>query len=327
MALESGKDGKICAQCREFKQLGDFGRDSTKPGGYHPYCKICKRDMRREYMRALGLRRSMRAGRILVFGDEQAPGQLKDLPEILKLAKHYFRPTTVIHMGDMVDMNWASPYAKDIENVNIERELAEARDYVQAIAGIFPKMIILESNHAEGRMRRMRQDGKVPNILMKNLAELFGYPEGWQVHEEYITDGFVFRHGHKDTKGQTKLITEKMLMRYKQYLNLVNGHHHECFGVSTKHVTVAEKGRLKEVVGAHSGCLMDTNHWIARQYSRGYENVGFLVIEEGIIKPIIPELDHKNRWTGELYWKASGKTVGGQSKECYDNDGNEGEGA
>lgn len=37
---------KQCGRCRAVKSLNDFNRDSAAPGGFHGFCKDCRRETR-----------------------------------------------------------------------------------------------------------------------------------------------------------------------------------------------------------------------------------------------------------------------------------------
>jgi hypothetical protein len=145
----------------------------------------------------------------------------------------------------------------------------------------------------------------MPAAFIRMADEVLGVPKGLSRHKELFIDDILFRHGHKDSKALTNSIS-KMISRYGRQYSIVTGHHHECFGKATKDIPTYG---FKMVWGAHSGFMGDRTHPFIDGYSNGYENQGFLIINDGAVKPIRVELDHNFKWTGRLLNAYTGREI------------------
>lgn len=301
MAVASGKDGKICTRCREWKKIEEFSKDCRKPDRHVSHCKECRKKYKAEWDAAQRRHHERTANRILCFGDDQAPAQHPDAYDILKAAKNIFRPTRVIHMGDELDMNNISDYLKSADADNAKAELAKGMEHLSKIYALFPKCDVLRSNHVDARIMKKKDSAGIPSFMLRTVDEILEMPAGWERHDELVIDNIIFRHGHKDRQNLKGTVNRLMLHRHRQYYSILCGHHHQKFGFSHLPDMIAENGRLRFAWAGHTGCLMDREHPYAKAYSAGYEIVGFAVIENGCPKFILPELDNHNRWTGVLY--------------------------
>ena len=291
--LFSGKDGKECRLCGEWKKYSEFSKRKEAKDGYRTECKSCRSSRNGEYNRKIKQKSTMTT---LIIPDLQAPFHHEDALHFLKSVRDEFLPDEVVCIGDEFDFYWLSDYGTDPDFDNPEGEYYKARAFWQSLFKEFPKGVGVHSNHVKGRLDRKRKSAKLPTHFLRSLEEIIGAPEGWKWVDEYITQGTVCRHGHADGKS-AKVNLEKInhfnLFTDAKPYNLCLGHHHTLIGS-----TDVPMGQHVAWM-AFSGSLIDRKAHAFR-YTNKPPMLGCGMIRDGRFFPVIMKLDKNNRWVGEL---------------------------
>lgn len=231
----------------------------------------------------------------LVIPDIQAPAQHPDALAFLCALRDKYKPANVVCIGDELDLNWLSEFAKLPEVDQPHSEFAAAQSFLRALFSEFPEVVSCTSNHVHGRFDKARTRGRIPPGFLRPIEDLIDAPVGWSWHSSIRMGDILFRHGHKDTTGLKRLIVEEIPAQYGRHLSIVIGHFHSRMGQATPDIKIGDKFYF----GAFTGCLIDPSHPFFG-YSNGYEKIGAAVIVHGRFIPIAMPMDDRRRWTGQL---------------------------
>lgn len=231
----------------------------------------------------------------LVIPDTQAPAHHPDTLAFLCAVRDLYRTQQVIWIGDEIDLNWLSDFAKMPEADQPHSEWAAAKSFMRSMYAEFPEGSSLTSNHVHGRLDKARLRGRIPPEFLRPLEHLIDAPVGWSWHSEIRMGDVLFRHGHKDKSALKSVILEEIPAKYGRHLSLVIGHYHQKIGQATSDMKIGDKFYW----GAFTGCLIDPKH-IFFGYSKGYEKLGCAIVMHGRFIPIAMPLREDGRWTGKL---------------------------
>jgi hypothetical protein len=231
----------------------------------------------------------------LLIPDLQAPAHHPDALPFLCAVREKYQPVNIIGMGDEVDMNWLSDFARLPEADQPHSEWAAAQSFMRSFYAEFQNGTALTSNHVEGRLLKARTRGRIPPGFMRPIEDLIDAPIGWSWHSELRMGDIIFRHGHKDTAGLKRVVLEEIPAKYGRNYSLVIGHYHGKMGVATPDLKVGDKFYW----GAFCGCLVDPAHPFMA-YGKGYEKLGCAVISNGRFIPVAMPVNDAGRWTGKL---------------------------
>ncbi len=149
------------------------------------------------------------AERILFVPDTHAPFHDQEAWNIMLLAAQVFRPTMVVHLGDMADCYSVSTHSRDPKRVTLlEDELCVVKDLLAQLGSLpsVRRKIFIGGNH-EDRLRRYLWDKapalyglvSIPELLgLERLGwEWFDYGDGTRIGKLYVTHdlGFAGRYG------------------------------------------------------------------------------------------------------------------------------------
>lgn len=118
--------------------------------------------------------------KILVIGDVHTPFQDDSLIKEIHDFNKKFKADLVLCTGDMIDQKYWSRYPKDPEDDGGELEWQKAIAACKALAKLFPKMVILNSNHDIRYIKKAREAGLVRSMV-RTISEIVGVP-GWTWH-------------------------------------------------------------------------------------------------------------------------------------------------
>jgi hypothetical protein len=242
-----------------------------------------------------GTSRTIPDGITLVIPDLQAPAHHPDALAFLCAVRDKYQPINIVCIGDEIDLNWLSDFAKLPEIDQPHSEFAAAQSFCRSLFSEFQTCTSLTSNHVHGRFDRARTRGRIPPGFMRPIEDLIDAPIGWSWHTEIKMGDILFRHGHKDLMNLKRVILEEIPAQLGRHYSLILGHYHTRFGVATPDLKVGDK----LYYGAFTGCLVDPRHPFFG-YSRGYEKLGTIVIVHGRVVPVAMALDEHGRWTGKL---------------------------
>lgn len=232
-------------------------------------------------------------GNILVISDTQFPFQHKDMFKFLSKVKEKYEPSSVVHIGDLFDFHSLSDYPTDPDAKGPKDEFHDAMKCAKKLYKMFPKAVILTSNHDVRLFKRFAKAG-IPRMFWPSYDEVFQTPKGWEWKDRHDEDGITFVHGHQIHAGGGNVMQNAMRKYMK---NIVFGHFHTRFGIDY------HSNEDSLMFGMCVGALIDHKLY-AFQYQRA--QVRKPIIGTGIIingKPhLIPMYLKKNgRWDGEVH--------------------------
>jgi len=230
--------------------------------------------------------------KILVIPDTQFPFHHKDTFKFLAAVKKKYKPTRVVHIGDLTDSYCLTNYVRDPDAISANDEIKQMIECNKKIAKMFPKVDILTSNH-DLRLQRAAVRAGIPRHFLKDYHEWMGLPKTWKFHDELIIDDIMFTHGMESGAGGQAAA----LNRVKHYgRSCVSGHLH------TQACVEYLATREKLLFGVQTGCLIDREA-LAFNYAKTNLKKPILsaaFIDKGIPFIIPMLLDEDGNWTREL---------------------------
>lgn len=239
--------------------------------------------------------RTIPEGTTLVIPDLQAPAHHPDALAFLCAVRDRFKPLNVVCIGDEVDLNFLSDFSRLPEADQPTSEWAAAQAFMRSLYAEFPEGVSCTSNHVDGRISKARTRGRLPPAFLKSVEDLLDCPVGWSFHSEVRCGDVLIRHGHKDSTGLKRIITEEIPAKYGRHYSLLIGHFHSRMGVATQDIKIGSRFYW----GGFSGALVDPNHPFFG-YSKSQERLGCVVLVHGRLIPIAMPVDDTGRWTGLL---------------------------
>lgn len=229
--------------------------------------------------------------RILTISDQHMPYEHPDMFKFLAAIKAKYVPTLVVNGGDEIDGHALSFHDSDSDLPSAGDELKKATVKIKKLEKMFPKMILLDSNHGSLALRRMKHHG-VPMKFLATNQVIYGVSEKWQwVNDLTLTlpNGQPVYFCHGMSKNGVKLAAQRGT-------NVVQFHYHTEFRIDY----IGNPNSL--LWSLQSGCLIDRKS-MAFAYDK--LNLNRPVIGTSMIidsKPVlIPmTLDKLGRWTGKL---------------------------
>lgn len=228
---------------------------------------------------------------IITISDLHIPYQHRDaLAFVAAIKKKYWtkaKTKKVIFGGDELTWSAISYHEKDPTLYNSEQEYLQSLRDIKKWHKLFPKALVLESNHGSLVYRRQKTHGLPPGVF-KSYNDILEIPaKDWQWVPQVTVDGIVFCHG----KSNDVLKLSKAMGK-----SLVQFHYHEKMCVQYWDAGSDVK------FAAQAGCLIDDT---SAEFDYNKLNmlkplIGTLVIYKGEPKLYRMILDKKGRWIGEL---------------------------
>lgn len=232
----------------------------------------------------------------LVIPDLHCPYHHPDAFDFLDCVRHRYDCESVRCVGDEVDHHAISFHDShpDLDGAGVEYEKALA--CLHELHGLFPQMVLVESNHGSLHLRRGIGAG-LPSRMLKNYNEMWDIPKkDWQWHEWYkekLSCGMTVVYQHALTCSHAAMQKEL------NGISIVQGHHHNTAGVVWKSTPEWL------LFGMTVGCLVDPDSK-AMAYARRNDGVrrrqilGCGVILDGMAQWVPMFLNKKGRWSGRL---------------------------
>ena len=226
----------------------------------------------------------------LVIGDLHAPYMHKDAVSFLTAVSRKYSPTEVLFMGDERDGHPDSYHEHDPDLHSSGDELDLAIKQLQPLYKLFPKAVVLESNHGSLFYRKALTAG-IPGAVLKDYREVLKAPKGWSWKYDYVLKtalGDVYCHHGKS--GSYEKLSKNMGM------SAIQGHFHNKFYIC---YWSSPNGLYFD---ANAGCLVDSR---SRAMAYGKNNlqkpiVGCMVLIDGVPQLIPMILNKKGRWIKKL---------------------------
>ena len=228
---------------------------------------------------------------VLVISDTQSPAHHPDTLDFLTEIKKQFKPTFVIHIGDLADFHSLNFHGVNPNLPSAHDELLQARVFVKNLAKLFPCMTIVDSNHDALPKRKARSIG-IPDEMLKDERSIMQAPQTWKFVKE-----LVFKLPNSIWVKAKHNFGSNLLMDSKnQGMSLICGHLH------TKSFVQWWQNDHGMNFAMQVGCSIDCTH-PALDYDKG--NSTRPVLSVGILKGGIPIIlpmytNKKNKWLGFL---------------------------
>lgn len=229
--------------------------------------------------------------RILCIGDLHEPYTHQDAYAFLEHVRDWYKPDTVVQIGDETDGHAISFHDADPNLDSAGVELEKAKLGLEKLHKLFPNMLVCDSNHGSLIFRRAKHHG-LPIQMIKKYREIL-FPEhkaqGWS-----WADAWVLNTPMGTVRFQHQVSGDLMLNASHERTNLVIGHFHGKLDIQY----AASSSAL--YFGAHTGCLIDSKS-MAFAYGKLHRHkpiLGCLVITDGCPQIIPMLLDETGRWVG-----------------------------
>lgn len=227
---------------------------------------------------------------VLAIPDCHVPFHHKDAFAFLKAVKDKYKPTDVVHMGDLEDWHSISMHDHDPDGLSPGDELKALREAIKPLFKLFPKMKICTSNHGDLPLRRAFKFG-LPSELIKSHKEILQCPKGWELAESWEVDGVIYEHGESFTGQSGAIKSANANMQ-----STVIGHIHAFAGIQYS----ANQKHL--IFGFNTGCLIDRSKY-AFAYGKKIKAkpiLGCGIIDNGVPMFVPLLLDSKGNWTKKI---------------------------
>lgn len=187
---------------------------------------------------------------ILFIPDVHAPYQDQRAWNLVMKVARYYKPVTVVVLGDFIDNYRISSYSKDPRRLgNLQDEWAIAGRMLRQLESVSQRRIYIEGNH-EYRLHRYLCD-KAPEIYtMVVAADSLGLRRGGWEHVPYKSDIDLGKIFVTHDVGQAGIHSTRQAMHSYQD-NIIMGHNHRM----DYHVQANAKGIPH--LGASFGWLGD----------------------------------------------------------------------
>jgi len=161
--------------------------------------------------------------KILVMTDTHFPYEHKGMWDFLEDLKKKYKPTRVVHTGDIVDNYNGSRYAKDPDHPDSWlNEQVKVHECIKRLGKLFPDMEVLIGNHDVRFFNKALSIG-IPLTVMKGFKGVIKAPKSWRFSEELTLtidstrEQITFVH----TRGANIFLAAQRLGR-----TLICGHQH-----------------------------------------------------------------------------------------------------
>ena len=124
---------------------------------------------------------------VLVISDLHIPYHHPDAFAFLKALKTKYKFDHIVNIGDELDQHAISMHEHNPDLYSAGHELEESKKHVKELEKIFPKMVLVHSNHSSLVYRRALKYG-MPKAYLKHYNEFLGVGKGWEwVDDHTIT--------------------------------------------------------------------------------------------------------------------------------------------
>jgi predicted MPP superfamily phosphohydrolase len=228
---------------------------------------------------------------VLLISDLHIPYHHPDSFAFLKALKKEYKPDFVLCGGDETDAHALSMHSHDPDLDSAGKELVEAKKHIKELEKLFPKMVLLHSNHSSLIYRRALKFG-MPKAYLKSYNEFMGVGKGWEWVDDYnipLSDGSECFCTHGMTADGIKLA-----MQYGK--NVAQFHFHSKFNINY----FSNPDNL--IWSLQCGSLTKQSS-LAFEYAKNFRLrfiVGTAMIIDGQPKLFPMVLNKEGKWIGKL---------------------------
>jgi hypothetical protein len=229
---------------------------------------------------------------VLIISDLHIPYHHPESFDFLKAIKKKYKDIDlVVNIGDELDQHALSFHDTDPDLPSAGDELQISRNYIKELEKMFPKMVLLHSNHSSLIYRRALKHG-MPKAYLKSYNDFLDVGPGW----EWVDDLNI-----KLSNGQECFMTHgisadglKLAMQYGKHV--IQGHFHSKFNIQYF------SNPTNLVWSAQFGCLTKQSSYNFL-YSKNHRlrfviGTGSIIGGQPRLHPMI--LDKNGKWIGKL---------------------------
>lgn len=198
--------------------------------------------------------------KVFVIGDLHIPYHHRSSFAFLRAVKEKYKPDLVINIGDELDQHAISMHDSNPDLPSAGDELKTSKTYIKELEKIFPKMILIHSNHSSLVYRRALKYG-LPREYLRSYNEFLGVGKDWQwIDDLTITlsddSRCFFTHG---------MSADVLKLAMQMGKHCVQGHYHSKFSIGY----FSNPDEL--IWGMQVGCLTSQKS-MAFDYSKNFKN-------------------------------------------------------
>lgn len=198
--------------------------------------------------------------KVFVIGDLHIPYHHRSSFAFLRAVKEKYKPDLVINIGDELDQHAISMHDSNPDLPSAGDELKTSKTYIKELEKIFPKMILIHSNHSSLVYRRALKYG-LPREYLRSYNEFLGVGKDWQwVDDLTITlsddSRCFFTHG---------MSADVLKLAMQMGKHCVQGHYHSKFSIGY----FSNPDEL--IWGMQVGCLTSQSS-MAFDYAKNFKN-------------------------------------------------------
>jgi predicted phosphodiesterase len=223
---------------------------------------------------------------VLCISDTHCPYQHPDTVAFLKAVAKKYRPDLVVHLGDEVDAHAMSFHDSDPDLPSAGDELKQAIKALKPLYKLFPKMLLLDSNHGSMVYRKGKHHG-ISAKYLREYGDVLEAPKGWRwCLDLTINAGGKPVYFHHGKESNVLAVSQKM------GYSVVQGHYHNEYGIRYW----GNPSGLRW--GMQIGCSIDDES-MAFAYNKITTKrpiIGHAIILEGLPKLLPMVLTSSGRW-------------------------------
>ena len=227
--------------------------------------------------------------RILCISDMHIPYQHPETQAFLLALKRKYDPTMVICVGDEVDYHAMSFHDSDPDLPSAAEELANSITELYPLYHIFPRVLLVDSNHGSMVYRKGKHHG-IPRKFLRSYNEILEAPPGWEWHNTLLTPL---------PSGQNLFVTHGVMkdglkLAEKMGCCTVQGHYHTEFNIKYS------SSPAQLIWSMQVGCSIDDKS-MAFHYNKTTAVrpiIGHGIIINGLPKLLPMLLKPGGEWTG-----------------------------
>jgi len=198
--------------------------------------------------------------KVFVIGDLHIPYHHRSSFAFLRAVKEKYKPDLVINIGDELDQHAISMHESNPDLPSAGDELKTSKTYIKELEKIFPKMILIHSNHSSLVYRRALKYG-LPREYLRSYNEFLGVGKDWQwIDDLTITlsddSRCFFTHG---------MSADVLKLAMQMGKHCVQGHYHSKFSIGY----FSNPDEL--IWGMQVGCLTSQSS-MAFDYAKNFKN-------------------------------------------------------
>ena len=233
----------------------------------------------------------MNTKRILVIPDLHAPYHHPDALKFLAAVKRKMQPTMVVNLGDELDKQSLSFHDSDADLPSAGDELRLAIKFLHQLEKLFPKMIILDSNHGSLHIRKAKHHG-IPLKYLATMNQIYEVGPGWK----WVPDLTVKLPNGQEAYFVHGISKNGLKVTQQRGVCTIQGHFHTDFRIDYC-------GNPHNLLWSlQSGCLIDKRS-LAFAYDKVNVNrpilgTSVIIDSQPILIPMV--LNKQSRWVGKL---------------------------